>query len=157
MGRMSEHDPGRVGAPHVHVVNNGKRELTLDELAATQPGLDRLMAELGPRMHRLCFAGRAGNWQLAQYFFRSVVKQLNLCAFSRPKYAEPIAEFIAEACEPLGSAIRDKDPDAFEAHFAAAVRRANDYHDAWGKPYLHWVCPSSPPDDLDLAAGVPQD
>ncbi len=38
-------------ADHQHIVNNGKRDLTLDQLATTQPGLDRLMAELGPRMH----------------------------------------------------------------------------------------------------------
>ena len=80
--------------PHTHVVNNGKRELTLDELAVTQPGLDRLMAELGPRMHRLYFAGSAGNWRLAEYYFRSVVKQLNLCAFSRPKYADAINAYL---------------------------------------------------------------
>jgi len=35
---------------HTHIVNNGKRDLTIDELATTQPGLDRLMAEVGPRM-----------------------------------------------------------------------------------------------------------
>ncbi len=141
-------------ADHAHVVNNGKRDLTLDELAASQPGLDRLMAELGPRMHRLYYAGKAQNWRLAEYFFRSVVKQLNLCAFSRPKYEAPIKEFLAETCEPLRSAIRSSDADAFEEHYRAMVHRANEYHDQWGKPYLHWMCPTSPPDDLDLTAGL---
>ena len=32
--------------PHSHVVHNGKREMTIDELAASQPGMDRLMAEM---------------------------------------------------------------------------------------------------------------
>ena len=38
---------------HIHVVNNGKRALTIDELALMQPGMDRLMAEVGTRTHRL--------------------------------------------------------------------------------------------------------
>jgi hypothetical protein len=112
------------------------------------------MAEVGPRMHRLYYAGKASNWNLAEYFLRSVAKQLSLCAFSRPKYAEPIAEFLAETVEPLRAAIRNADAAAFAERYRAMVRRANEYHDAWGKPYLHWVCPSTPPDDLDLTAGV---
>src|ERR1039458_610209 len=108
-------------ADHVHTVNNGKRDLTLDQLAATQPGLDRLMAELGPRMHRLYFAGRAGNWRLADYFFRSVVKQLSLCAFSRPKYEESINTYITNDCEPVRVAIKSGDAEAFEELLAAGI------------------------------------
>jgi hypothetical protein len=139
---------------HTHIVNNGKRDLTIDELATTQPGLDRLMAEVGPRMHRLYFAGVEGNWRLAEYFYKSVVKQLRLCAFSRPKYEAPIAAYLAEDCEPVRAAIRARDSDGFQAAYAAMVRRANDYHDDWGKPYIHWVCPAAPPADLDLRAGM---
>jgi hypothetical protein len=141
-------------ADHVHIVNNGKRDLTLDQLAATQPGLDRLMAELGPRMHRLYFAGRAGNWRLADYFFRSVVKQLSLCAFSRPKYEEAINTYLTTDCEPVRIAIKSGDGAAFESAYAAMVGRANAYHDEFAKPYLHWVCPTTPPEDLDFAAGL---
>jgi hypothetical protein len=143
-----------VSEPHSHVVNNGKRDLTLDELATTQPGLDRLMAELGPRMHRLYFAGAAGNWPMASYFYRSVVKQLALCAFSRPKYGDAINTYLAEDCEPVRLAIKDADPARFATTYAAMVARANNYHDDFAKPYLHWVCPTTPPDDLDLKAGM---
>lgn len=141
-------------ADHVHTVNNGKRDLTLDQLAATQPGLDRLMAELGPRMHRLYFAGRAGNWRLADYFFRSVVKQLGLCAFSRPKYEASINTYIADDCEPVRAAIKSGDGEAFESAYNAMVARANFYHDEFAKPWLHWVCPATPPEDLDFTAGL---
>lgn len=141
-------------AEHTHVVNNGKRELTLEELARMQPGLDRLMAEVAPRMHRLYYAGKAGNWRLAEYFYKSVIKQLALCAFSRPKYETPIKSFLAEDCEPVKTAIRRHDLVAFEAAYAHMVARANHYHDEWGKPYIHWVCPADPPADLDLTAGL---
>jgi hypothetical protein len=154
MTDMTPADVPQAGTDHVHTVNNGKRDLTLDQLAATQPGLDRLMAELGPRMHRLYFAGRAGNWRLADYFFRSVVKQLGLCAFSRPKYEVAINTYLTDDCEPVRAAIKAADGAAFEAAYNAMVRRANDYHDEFAKPWLHWVCPTRAPEDLDFAAGL---
>lgn len=141
-------------AGHTHTVNNGKRDLTIDELATTQPGLDRLMAELGPRMHRLYFAGRAQNWRLAEYFLRSVIKQLKLCGFSRPKYAAAIEAYVATECEQARMAARLGDLAAFETAYAAMITRANGYHDEFGKPYLHWKCPAAAPDDIDFTAGL---
>lgn len=140
--------------PHTHVVSNGKRELTLEELARTQPGMDRLMAEVGPRMHRLFHAAKAGNWRLADYFYKSVVKQLKLCAFSRPKYADAMDSYLADDCEPVRAAIRARDIAAFDAAYAHMVDRGNDYHVDFGKPYIVWRCSPQPPDDLDLTAGI---
>jgi hypothetical protein len=139
---------------HTHVVHNGKRQLTIDELATTQPGMDRLMAEVGPRMHRLYYAAKAGNWRLADYFFKSIVKQLRLCGFSRPKYADDIDAYLAEDCEPVKSALKDRDGAAFEEAYQRMVARANDYHVQWKKPYIVWRTPPTPPDDLDLTAGI---
>jgi len=143
-----------VTGDHTHVVNNGKRELTLDELALMQPGMDRLMAEVGPRAHRTYYAAKAGNWRLADYFFRSMVKQLRLCATSRPKYDADMAAFLDDDCEPVRTALRDRDLVAFETAFERMVERANHYHGVFGKGYLIWVLPAAPPDDLDLSAGV---
>lgn len=144
---MSDHD-------HTHVVNNGKRDLTLDELALMQPGMDRLMAEVGPRAHRLYYAANAGNWRLADYFFRSLVKQLRLCSTSRPKYADEIAAYLDEDCLGVREALRARDREAFERAYQHMIDRANHYHDVFGKPYIRWVTPATPPDDLDLTAGV---
>lgn len=141
-------------ADHTHTVHNGKRELTLDELARSQPGMDRLMAEVGPRMHRLYFAGRAGNWPLAGYFFRSVHKQLQLSVHSRPKYDPEMTEYLATDCAPVGAAIRAGDAAAFEPAYAHMVRRANELHAFFGKAYLVWQTPAAPPEDLDLTAGM---
>lgn len=139
---------------HTHVVNNGKRDLTLDELALMQPGMDRLMAEVGPRAHRLYYAAKAGNWRLADYFFRSMVKQLRLCATSRPKYDADMASYLDDDCEPVRLALRARDLAAFESAYAQMIDRANHYHGVFGKPYIVWVLPPAPPDDLDLAAGA---
>lgn len=139
---------------HTHTVHNGKRELTIDELALMQPGMDRLMAEIGQRCHRLYYAAAAGNWKLAEYFYNSTIKQLKLCATSRPKYAKDMAAYIDEDCVPLREALRNRDPQAFEATYAVFIDRANHYHDVWKKPWLHWVTPKNPPEDLDLTAGL---
>jgi hypothetical protein len=143
-----------VTADHSHVVNNGKRELTLDELALMQPGMDRLMAEVGPRAHRLFYAAEAGNWRLADYFFRSLVKQLRLCATSRPKYDADMTAYLDEDCAPVRDAIRQRDGAAFASAYERMIERANHYHGVFGKPYIVWVTPATPPEDLDLSAGA---
>jgi hypothetical protein len=139
---------------HVHVVNNGKRELTLDDLARMQPGMDRLMAELTPRMQRMYYAARVGNWPLASYFYKSVVKQLRLSVHSRPKYDPEMSAFVAEDCAPVQQAIKAGDGEAFAEAYDAMVRRANELHAYFGKPFLVWKTPAEPPDDLDLTAGM---
>lgn len=137
---------------HTHVVHNGKRRLTIDELALMQPGMDRLMAEVGPRVHRMYYAARAGNWELAEYFLRSAVKQLKLCASARPKYSEAMAAYLSEDLPALRDALRDGDAEAFPRAYQVFVDRANHYHQVFGKGYIRWVTPPSPPDDLDLQA-----
>ena len=139
---------------HTHVVSNGKRDLTIDELARQQPGMDRLMAEVGPRVHRLYYAAKAGNWPLAAYYAKSAAKQLALSAESRPKYEPEMTAYLREDFEPVTQAIKSKDGPAFDAAYALMVDRANELHGVFGKPYLGWRTPSAPPDDLDLTAGM---
>ena len=139
---------------HTHVVSNGKRDLTIDELARQQPGMDRLMAEVGPRVHRLYYAAKAGNWPLAAYFAKSAAKQLALSAESRPKYEPEMTAYLREDFEPVTQAIKSRDELAFDAAYGVMVDRANVLHGVFGKPYLGWRTPSSPPDDLDLTAGM---
>lgn len=147
-------DPTVSHPDHTHVVSNGKTELTIDELARQQPGMDRLMAELGPRMHRLAHAGWTRNWPLAQYFYSSTVKQLRLCVTSRPKYDPEMTAYLDEDCKPVLVAIKSGDGAAFDAAYERLVERANHYHAVFGKPFLHWVTPAEPPADLDLTAGM---
>jgi hypothetical protein len=139
---------------HVHLVNNGKRDLTLDELARMQPGMDRLMAEVGPRVHRMYYAAQAGNWPLAAYFCKSVVKQLRLSVESRPKYNPEMNDYLRDDYAPVSEAIKAGDRGAFETAYAHMVDRANELHGFFGKPYIGWKTPEQPPDDLDLTAGM---
>ena len=139
---------------HTHVVNNGKRDLTIDELAEMQPGLDLLMADVGNRTHRLFYAGQAGNWSLAGYFYRSLVKQLRLRAASRPKYADAMERFLEQDCLPVRDAIKACDGSVFETAYQRMIDRANDLHGEFGKAWIRWVTPPQPPGEFDFTAGV---
>ena len=139
---------------HTHVVSNGKRDLTIDELARQQPGMDRLMAEVGPRVHRMYYAAKAGNWPLAAYFCKSVVKQLKLSVESRPKYDPEMSDYLRDDYAPVSAAIKAEDAEAFEVAYQRMVDRANELHGVFGKPYIGWKTPATPPDDLDLTAGM---
>ena len=139
---------------HTHVVNNGKRDLTIDELARQQPGMDRLMAEVGPRVHRMYYAAQAGNWPLAAYFCKSVVKQLKLSVESRPKYDPEMTDYLRDDYAPVSAAIKAGDAKASEAAYERMIDRANALHGVFGKPYIGWKTPAQPPDDLDLTAGM---
>jgi hypothetical protein len=139
---------------HTHVVNNGKRDLTLAELALMQPGMDRLMAEVGGRTHRLYYAAKARNWPLAGYFYRSLVKQLRLCAASRPKYDEEMTVYIDRECTAVRDAIKAGDAAAFEVAYERLIERANELHGVFGKSYIRWVTPATAPEEFDFTAGV---
>lgn len=139
---------------HTHVVHNGKRDLTIDELAQMQPGMDRLMAEVGARTHRLYYAAQARNWRLAEYFYRSIVKQLRLCATSRPKYAEEMERYLDTESRPVRDAIKAGDSAAFEAAYERWIERANELHGVFGKGWIRWVTPKTAPEELDFTAGV---
>ena len=54
----------------------------------------------------------------------------------------------------MREALRNRDQEAFDAAYEKFVDRANHYHDVWKKPWLHWVTPTTPPNDLDLTAGI---
>ena len=46
---------------------NGKRYLSMDDLALIQPGLARLMPDIGQRYWKLYYAAKAGNWVMAKF------------------------------------------------------------------------------------------
>jgi hypothetical protein len=132
------------------VVDNGKRTMTLNELARSQPGMDRLMAEIAERARRLYWAATYGNWPAAGYFCRTLGKSLRDSAFSRPKYAAAMEEFLEVDYAPLREAVSNADGAAFAAAWEHVVRRVNHWHEEFGKGYLVYRTPDTPPPDLDL-------
>lgn len=132
------------------LVDNGKRQMTLNELARLQPGMDRLMAEIAERARRLYYAATAGNWPAAAYFCRTLTKHLKESAFSRPKYAEAMEEFLAADYAPVRDAVTNRDAEAFAQAWDGLVERINHWHHEFGVGYLVYKTPDTPPPDLDL-------
>jgi hypothetical protein len=132
------------------IVNTGKRTLTLDELGMIQPGMARLMPEVGTRVWKLYYAAQARNWPLARFQLKEAVKLLELSAFVRPKYTDNLEAFIGEHCEAVRGAIEARDLAAFDTAYTGMVEAANAYHALYDKPFLRWKTPDAPPPDLDL-------
>jgi hypothetical protein len=65
-----------------------------------------------------------------------------------------MAVYLEQDCAPVREALRERNAAAFDAAYAHFVDRANHYHDVYKKPWLHWVTPDVPPNDLDLTAGI---
>jgi len=140
--------PGAAG--HTHVANNGKVELTLDELAAIQPGMARLMVEVADRMWKCYHAGRARNRPLARYELSEAVKIMKTAVVVRPKYLDATQRFISEEIAALRGVIEAEEWDRFEAVYDDVVKATNRYHEEFDKGFLVWQVPGDPPRDLDL-------
>jgi hypothetical protein len=139
------------------LVDNGKRRMTLNELAQLQPGMDRLMAEIAERARRLYYAASAENWPAAGYFCRTLGKHLRAAAFSRPKYAEAMETFLDADYAPIRDAIAARDKTAFIQAWDVLVGRVNHWHREFGYAYLVYKTPDTPPPDLDLTPRQPSD
>ena len=135
---------------HDHIIDTGKSRLTLEELGAVQPGMARVMPEVGQRIWKCYYAGRAGNRPLAAFQLKEAVNLMEKGAFLRPKYVDNMHKFIEEECAAVKKTIEAEDWDAFETAFVAMVDAANAYHDVYDKPYLRWKVPEMPPPDLDM-------
>jgi predicted AlkP superfamily pyrophosphatase or phosphodiesterase len=129
---------------------SGKNSMTLDEMAAVQPGLARLMPEVGARTWKLYYAAKAENWPMAKFQYKEIIGLMELGAFMRPKHQEALEQFMAENWKPLEQAIEKKDFALFEAAFHSAIDMANAYHELKEKPYIRWKLPDTPPPDLDM-------
>jgi len=142
--------PDKPMTEHAHVVKTKHAELTLDQIAEAQPGMARLMKEVGERYHILYFAAKGGNWRLAQYELNAVTSILKTGAMLRPKYAQDIASFTQTTLQPISEGIRAKDWKKFDEAFRHSVEEANKLHDKYGYEYVHYVLPSKAPDHLNL-------
>ena len=131
--------------------SNGKqKDLTIDELAIIQPGLARIMPEVGARTWKLFYAAKAGNWENAIWQWKETRNLFDLAGFVRPKHEDALNEYVAKDWSRLEAPLRERDFAAFEKVFHAAIDAANAWHDQKDKPFIKWKLPEFPPPDLDL-------
>jgi hypothetical protein len=147
---MSDTSHAPRATDHTHVADNGKAQLTLDQLAAIQPGMARLMVEVADRMWKCYHAGKAGNRPLARYQLSEATKILKTSVLVRPKYLDATQRFIAEEMAALRAVIESEDWGRFDAVYDNVVTATNRYHEEFEKGFLVWRVPEDPPRDLDL-------
>ena len=131
--------------------DNGKWEMGIDAIAVVQPGLARIMPEIGIRTWKLFYAAKAGNWPLAKFQWKETRGLFELGAFMRPKHEEAINKYLEEDWSRLEAPIKEQNFQAFEQAFTHCVDMANAYHELKDKPYIRWKLPDAPPPDLDFA------
>lgn len=124
--------------------------LSVDDLAAIQPGMARLMDELSHRVWVLFYAAKGGNWELAAYMEHESEKLLEAMATIRPKYRDDLATFRVESLGPIASAVEAREWIAFEAAFRAAVAASDEYHAKYRKEFIRFRLPDRPPEWFDL-------
>jgi hypothetical protein len=132
------------------VVKTKHGELTLEQLVEVQPGLARLMKEIGDRFHVLYHAAKGGNWKLAEHEQKVTISILKVGATLRPKYQHDITGFIQSYLHPLGESIKAKDWGRFEDAYRKAVDDANKLHEKYGYGFIHYKLSHDPPDYYDL-------
>jgi hypothetical protein len=134
-----------------------ERHRTIEEIFAIQPGLARLMPEVGNRYWKCWYAAEAGNWPLAIWQLKELKKLLRVCIFTRPKYIDDLEAYIRDDLGPVTAALDAHDFAAFDTAFRAATDRANWYHEKWNKDFIVWRLPDTPPPDLDLRPRPPRE
>lgn len=110
------------------------------------------MAQITERTRAMYFAASAEAWDAADYFSRTLGKQLKQSTISRPKYTESMQQFLDEDYAPLRKAIVDRDLGAFHHAWQLMVDRVNHYHHEFKVGYLVYKTPTDPPSDLDFSA-----
>ncbi len=135
---------------HTHLVNNGKAELSLDELASIQPGMARLMVEVADRMWKCYHAGKARNRPLARYELSEATKIMKAAVVVRPRYTESMGRFIAEEIAGLRQVVEAEEWDRFDEVFDRVAAATNRYHGEFDKSFIVWQVPEDPPGYLDL-------
>jgi hypothetical protein len=125
-------------------------ELTLEQLAEVQPGMARLMKEVGERYHILYYAAKGGNWLLADHELKQVAALIRAGSTLRPKYAADRSKYTEVSLNPISEAIKSKDWKKFEDLYNKGVDESNVYHEKYGYGYIRYVLPKNPPEFYDL-------
>src|SRR6185295_190298 len=101
--------------------SSGKNTMSLDDMATIQPGLARIMPEIGARTWKLYYAAKAENWPMAKFQYKEIIGLFELGAFMRPKHEAALNQYMEENWKPLADAIAAKDFAAFEKAYHASI------------------------------------
>jgi hypothetical protein len=127
-----------------------RRNFSVEELNRFVPGLGTIMPEIGTRAWKLYYAGKAGNWKLAEFQLGELQGLMMTGALTRPLYEADLKSFVADFVSKVREALATKDVATFEEAFHEMISMANEFHEGVDKGFIVWKIPDMPPPDLDL-------
>jgi hypothetical protein len=140
------------GLDHDHEISIKGGSFSLSDLGALLPGMAEIMPQVGVRIWKCYYAGKARNRALARFQLSEAVNLMEKGSILRPKYVDNMEKFIAGPVATLRTIIESEDWDGFDGAFKTMVDEANGYHEFYDKSFLRWKIPDEPPPDLDMSA-----
>ena len=131
--------------------------MTIEDMATIQPGLARIMPEVGARTWKLYYAAKAQNWPMAKFQYKEIQRPdgaRRLHASEARGGAEPVPGRELEAARGADREARTSPPSRRPS--TSAIDMANAYHELKEKPYIRWKLPDAPPPDMDLTPRGPK-
>lgn len=117
------------------------------EIDAIKPGLGDLMLDVQIHHNKLWFAGKEGNWPLAQFEHDEIIellKQAETIETDR-KEVKLFPAMIYPQLDSLQYAIKQKNTKSFEEKFSALTNACDNCHKAINYPFNNIEIPSQPP------------
>jgi soluble cytochrome b562 len=115
------------------------------------PGMGEIMGATQMRHSKLWFAGKAGNWPLANYELGEIREGLDDAILYHPVFKEsvPVAKildrFTASPLKALEKAIKDKNETDFRKAFDSLTNACNGCHQAADRGYISITVPTVSP------------
>lgn len=141
----------------------------IETLKGKSPSASVAMADVGFHWSNLWFAGQAGNWPLATFYYNEARNHVRWMTRINPTPKGPdgmpvdvkgIFDGIdTSTFAAVKAAIDKKDGKAFESSYRDALESCYSCHKAVGRPYLRPAIPKSAPQTiitLDASAKWPQ-
>lgn len=122
------------------------------------PSQSHTMTDVGFQFANLWFAGQKKNWPLADFYLNEARQHIRWTIRIRPVRKDPAGNSVD--LNPIFDSINDgilnklkqsidnKDVAQFEAAYKQTLAGCYSCHQASGKPYLHPVVPTEPPQTI---------
>jgi hypothetical protein len=125
-------------------------EAHLKALEAAAPGVGEIMSGVQLHFAKLYFAGKAQNWQLAEFELHEVEENLDKAVELRPEENGTNLVGLADGFKQtqlaaLGTAAQHKDWSAFQSAYTEAIGVCNGCHKETTRPFIVITVPAAPP------------
>ena len=114
--------------------------------SAYAPGLGEFMSGIQVHHEKLWFAGKAANWQLADFELgeiKEAIDDIRQYCSNRPEVAS--LPMIQPPLDSLAAAVKNQNPAAFKSGFVFLITTCNNCHQATKHGYNVIQVPTTPP------------